>query len=142
MGTVLNIVIISRGTGFSLPYLPVFEAASLKVLQAAVGVFITSFGGAIYLVANLGPGPGNGLMTGIQRLTGFPIAAVRSGIEISVVAIGWSLGGVVGIGTVLFAFGIGPCLALSLYLLTAVLETAPEKAPYSFADADFISNIY
>ena len=122
MGTVLNIIIISLVLDFSLPYLPIFEATSLKVMQAAAGVYITGFGGAIYLIANLGPGPRDGLMTGIQRLTGFPIAAVRSGIEISVVAIGWSLGGVVGIGTVLFAFGIGPCLALSLYLLTAIFK--------------------
>ena len=122
MGTVLNIIIISLVLDFSLPYLPVFEATSLKVMQAAAGVFITGFGGAIYLIANLGPGPRDGLMTGIQRLTGFPIAAVRSGIEISVVAIGWSLGGVVGIGTLLFAFGIGSCLSLSLYLLAAVFK--------------------
>lgn len=122
MGTVLNIIIISLVLDFSLPYLPVFEATSLKVIQAAAGVFITGFGGAIYLIANLGPGPRDGLMTGIQRLTGLPIAAVRSGIEISVVSIGWSLGGVVGIGTLLFAFGIGSCLSLSLYLLAAVFK--------------------
>ncbi len=126
MGTVLNIIIIALVLDFSLPYLPIFEATSLKVMQAAAGVFITGFGGAIYLIANLGPGPRDGLMTGIQRHTGFPIAAVRSGIEISVVAIGWSLGGVVGIGTVLFAFGIGPCLALCLSLLRAVFAPRTE----------------
>ena len=70
-----------------------------------------------YLIANLGPGPRDGLMTGIQRITNFPIAAVRAGIEITVVSIGWYLGGTVGVGTLLFAFGIGPAVALGLYLV-------------------------
>ena len=59
----------------------------------------------------------DGLMTGIQRITNFPIAAVRAGIEITVVSIGWYLGGTVGVGTLLFAFGIGPAVALGLYFV-------------------------
>jgi uncharacterized membrane protein YczE len=83
---------------------------------------VTGLGGGIYLIANLGPGPRDGLMTGLQQLTNLPIAWVRSGIEISVVIIGWYLGGTVGLGTMLFAFLIGPSVAGSLYFLKAVFD--------------------
>ena len=115
IGTILNIIIISVVLDLALPWLPQFESLALRIAEAAAGVIVTGIGGGIYLIANLGPGPRDGLMTGLQRLTGFPIAGVRSGIEISAVVLGWSLGGVVGIGTLLFAFGIGPCVAASMY---------------------------
>ena len=85
-----------------------------------IGVFCVGLGSGIYLIANLGPGPRDGLMTGIQRITNFPIAWVRASIEISVVIIGWILGGTVGIGTILFAFGIGPAVAFSLHLINSL----------------------
>ena len=69
------------------------------------------------MIANLGPGPRDGLMTGIQRITDCPIAVVRGIIELTVVILGWWLGGVVGIGTLLFAFWLGPALASSILLL-------------------------
>ena len=120
LGTVLNILIISVVLDLSLPYLPNFEAPLSRTLLALAGVFITGFGGAVYLIANLGPGPRDGLMTGLQRMTNFPIAAVRGGIEVAVVILGASLGGLVGVGTLFFAFGIGPALALSVLLLDRV----------------------
>jgi len=122
LGTIFNIIIISIVLDLSLPYLPNLETLSLKILMAATGVLITGFGGAIYLIANLGPGPRDGLMTGLQRLTNYPIAIVRGSIEITVVMIGALLGGVVGIGTLFFAFGIGPSLALSILLLTKLFD--------------------
>ncbi|NBT88575.1 MAG: hypothetical protein EBT51_09775, partial [Flavobacteriaceae bacterium] len=73
-------------------------------------------------IANLGPGPRDGLMTGLQRLTNYPIAIVRGSIEVTVVILGALLGGVVGIGTLLFAFGIGPSLALSIMLLNKLFD--------------------
>ena len=75
-------------------------------------------GGGIYLVANLGPGPRDGLMIGLQEISNLPIAVVRAFLEITVVSIGWYLGGTVGIGTLLFAFGIGPAVALGLFLVS------------------------
>ena len=117
VGTILNIIIISLVLDLSTPYLPVFETSAMRLAEAALGVMITGFGGGIYLIANLGPGPRDGLMTGLQRRTGRPLATVRSVIEISVVMLGWSLGGVVGIGTLMFAFGIGPCVATSMLFL-------------------------
>ena len=114
IGTILNIIIISVVLDLALPFMPQFDAYGLRLAEAAAGVIVTGIGGGIYLIANLGPGPRDGLMTGLQRLTGLPIAAVRSAIEISVVIMGWVLGGTVGAGTLLFAFGIGPCVAASM----------------------------
>jgi len=122
LGTIFNIIIISIVLDFSLPYLPNFETFSLNILMAASGVVITGFGGAIYLIANLGPGPRDGLMTGLQRITGYPIAFVRGSIEVTVVVLGALLGGVAGIGTLFFAFGIGPSLALSILVLTKLFS--------------------
>ncbi|NBT88713.1 MAG: hypothetical protein EBT51_10495, partial [Flavobacteriaceae bacterium] len=113
-----NVIIISIVLDLSLPYLPNFETLFFNILMAATGVLITGFGGAIYLIANLGPGPRDGLMTGLQRMTNYPIALVRGSIEVTVVILGAFLGGIVGIGTLFFAFGIGPSLALSILLLT------------------------
>ena len=129
IGTILNIIIISVVLDLALPFLPQFESLILRVAEAAVGVIVTGIGGGIYLIANLGPGPRDGLMTGLQRLTGFPIAGVRSAIEISAVLLGWLLGGVVGVGTILYAFGIGPCVAASMYmLLKAFGDELPERS--------------
>ncbi len=120
IGTILNAVIIALVFSFLLPYLPVFNDVAARVVQAIVGVLITGFGGAIYLIANLGPGPRDGLMTGLQAVTDLPIAWVRSGIELGAIGLGWLLGGDVGFGTILFALGIGPSIALSMYGLTIV----------------------
>lgn len=116
VGTIANVLIIAAVLQFVLPVLPLPESLVWQLATCVAGVLITGFGGAIYLIANLGPGPRDGLMTGLQRTTKFPIAHVRSSIEVSVVGIGWLLGGTAGLGTVLFAFGIGPCIALSLHL--------------------------
>jgi uncharacterized membrane protein YczE len=66
-------------------------------------------------------------MTGLQKLTNFPIAWVRSGIEITVIFIGWNLGGIVGIGTIIFAFGIGPAVALSMHMLEKIANKTTES---------------
>ncbi|SDF14676.1 YczE/YyaS/YitT family protein [Sulfitobacter delicatus] len=117
IGTVLNAIIVALVLEFALPILPTFETYLANVLLALTGVFVTGFGGAIYLVANLGPGPRDGLMTGLQRVTGRPIALVRMSIELSVVGIGWALGGTLGLGTLLFAVGIGPAMAIGMQIL-------------------------
>ncbi len=122
IGTILNVIIIATVLDYSLIYLPAPEQFSLKLIQVIAGILITGFGGAIYLIANLGPGPRDGLMTGLQELTDLPIAWVRSGIELSVIIIGWILGGIFGVGTLLFALGIGPSVAASIYLLNTTLS--------------------
>jgi uncharacterized membrane protein YczE len=121
LGTLLNIIIIAGMIDLSL-FLFDFSTNSfpLNVLTGILGVLFVGFGSGIYLIANLGPGPRDGLMTGLQRITKLPIAWVRASIEISVVILGWTLGGTVGIGTLIFAFGIGPAVALGLYLINEI----------------------
>ena len=126
IGTILNALIVALVLDYLLPYLPRFDSLILKTGEAIVGVLVTGFGGALYLIANLGPGPRDGLMTGLQRMTNLPIALVRSGLELTVIAIGWALGGSVGFGTVLFALGIGPSIAASMYGLESAFSK-PEK---------------
>lgn len=120
IGTILNAIIIALVLDYLLPYLPIFENLGLRIGEAILGIFVTGFGGALYLIANLGPGPRDGLMTGLQALTNLPIAWVRSGLEVTVIVIGWSLGGTVGIGTILFALGIGSAVAMSMYSLEQI----------------------
>jgi uncharacterized membrane protein YczE len=91
-----------------------------QISLAIIAVITVGLGGGIYLVANLGPGPRDGLMVGLQQKTNLPIALVRVSIEITVVSIGWYLGGTVGIGTLLFAFGIGPAVALGLFIVKKI----------------------
>ena len=117
IGTLLNAFIVAVMIDVSIAFIPTPENYISQLLLATFAVLIVGLGSGFYLVANLGPGPRDGLMTGIQRKTNFPIAAVRAFLEISVVSIGWYLGGTVGIGTLLFAFGVGPAVALGLFLV-------------------------
>ena len=117
LGTLLNIAIISAVLELSLPYLPKSSSLVAGLFQTGVGVFIVGLGSGLYLVANLGAGPRDGVMKGLQRVTDLPIAGVRMSIELAVVAIGWSLGGVAGVGTLVFALFIGPAVSLGLYLV-------------------------
>ena len=116
IGTILNVLIIAVMIDICIKFVPTPENYIPQLILAVIGVIITGFGGGIYLVANLGAGPRDGLMVGLQKKTNMPIAAVRAFLEITVVTIGWYLGGTVGAGTLLFAFGIGPTVALGLYL--------------------------
>ena len=116
IGTVFNIIIIAAMIDLTIFFCNTRNIL-WKIVMAVFAVLLVGLGSGFYLIANLGPGPRDGLMTGIQRMTNFPIAAVRAGIEITVVSIGWYLGGTVGFGTLLFAFGIGPAVAMGLYLV-------------------------
>ena len=120
IGTFLNVIIIAVMIDVCLNYVSTPESFELKIFLAIFAVIITGIGSGIYLIANLGPGPRDGLMTGLQKKTNFPIASVRAFLEISVVTIGWYLGGTVGVGTLLFAFGIGPCVAFGLYIVDKI----------------------
>jgi uncharacterized membrane protein YczE len=121
VGTILNIIIIAGTIDLSM-YLFNFSTNSYftNLILGFLGVILVGLGSGIYLIANLGPGPRDGLMTGLQRVTQYPIAWVRVCIEVSVVGVGWILGGTVGVGTLLFAFGIGPAVAFGLHLVTKI----------------------
>ena len=122
VGTILNALIIGLMIDACIRYVPTPENYFNQVLLGAIAVFTVGLGGGIYLVANLGPGPRDGLMIGLQKKTNLPIASVRAVLEITVMSIGWYLGGTVGVGTLLFAFGIGPCIALSLFLVNRLFS--------------------
>ena len=123
IGTLLNAFIVAVMIDVSIAFIPTPENYISQLLLATFAVLIVGLGSGFYLVANLGPGPRDGLMTGIQRKTNYPIAAVRAFLEITVVSIGWYLGGTVGIGTLLFAFGVGPAVALGLYIVDKLFSS-------------------
>ena len=120
MGTIFNALIIALMIDLCINFAPTPSNYTYQLILAVVSVILVGIGGGIYLVSNLGAGPRDGLMIGLQKKTNLPIAVVRATLEISVVTIGWYLGGTVGIGTLLFAFGIGPCVALGLYLVDKI----------------------
>jgi len=117
IGTIANAFIVASMLDLSLPYLPKPDLYLFQILQSFIGVLIVGFGAALYLSANLGPGARDGLMTGLTRVTNLPFSIVRSAIEISVVITGWFLGGTVGIGTLLFAFLVGPFISVGCFFL-------------------------
>ena len=122
MGTILNALIIGIMIDICIKFVPTPEDFISQIFLAFAAVLIVGLGGGIYLVANLGAGPRDGLMIVLQKKTNFPIAAVRATLEITVMSIGWYLGGTVGVGTLLFAFGIGPAVALSLFIVGKIFN--------------------
>ena len=122
MATILNALIIALVIDLCIKYVPTPSNYYNQLILGIVSVITVGIGGGIYLVSNLGAGPRDGLMIGLQKKTNLPIALVRATLEISVVSVGWYLGGTVGIGTLLFAFGIGPCVALGLYSVDKIFN--------------------
>ena len=122
IGTFINFFVVAAVIEVALPYIPYQTDISLKLLQVFVGILVIGIGGSIYLIANLGPGPRDGLMTGLSRKTGTPMAYVRNVLEVSVVIIGWSLGGTAGVGTLIFAIMIGPVIVAYMYLMKTIFE--------------------
>ena len=122
IGTILNALIIGLMIDVCIRYFQTPENYISQILLGAFAVLTVGIGGGIYLVANLGAGPRDGLMIGLQKKTNLPIALVRAALEITVMSIGWYLGGTVGVGTLLFAFGIGPCVALGLFLVNKLFN--------------------
>ena len=122
MATILNALIIALMIDLCIKFVPTPSSYYNQLILAIVSVVTVGIGGGIYLVSNLGAGPRDGLMVGLQEKTNLPIALVRATLEISVVSVGWYLGGTVGIGTLLFAFGIGPCVALGLHLVNKIFN--------------------
>ncbi len=122
IGTILNALIIALMIDICIKFVPTPENYISQLLLAIFAILTVGLGGGIYLVANLGPGPRDGLMVGLQQKSNLPIALVRGLIEISVVSVGWYLGGTVGVGTLLFAFGIGPAVALGLFIVNKIFN--------------------
>ena len=119
LGTVANAVIIAVAIDTMIPILPNPHSHGPQLLQVLAGIATTGIGSGLYLTANLGPGPRDGLMTGLYRRFGIPVARGRLGIEAVAVSVGWALGGTVGLGTVLWALLIGYAVSLGLALVTS-----------------------
>lgn len=134
IGTVANVVGIGTAMDLTLAVLPAIDGIWLQAGALAGAVAANGLAGALYIGAGLGPGPRDGLMTGLTRRTGWSLRLVRTGIELTVLALGWLLGGTVGIGTVIYAFAIGPLVQAMLPFVAIPeragkpLETLPVKA--------------
>jgi uncharacterized membrane protein YczE len=131
IGTVSNAVLIGICMNLALQGLPADLPLLVRVLEMLAGVVLCGVATGMYIGADLGPGPRDGLMTGIARRTGRSIRLVRTGIEVTVLATGWLLGGTVGIGTVLFAVGIGPLVQVFLPLFD--VRARPREIPVDAA---------
>lgn len=116
IGTVGNVLLIGTTADLTLSLLPPIESLPLQAAALVFAILLTGVASGLYIGAGLGPGPRDGLMTGIVRLTGWPIPRVRTGLELVVLGLGWLLGGTVGIGTLLYAFGVGPLVGVFLPL--------------------------
>lgn len=117
LGTIANAVVIATALQVMIGVLPHPEAVGWRLFQVLAGIALVGIGSGLYLTTNLGPGPRDGLMTGIHLRTGIAVTPVRLGIEVVVLAVGWLLGGTVGVGTLLFALLIGPSVGYGLRLV-------------------------
>lgn len=127
LGTVLNVLLIGPSAQFGLWLLPEIHGLAWQVPMFVLGLLLVALATGLYIGARFGPGPRDGLMTGLHARTGWPIWAVRSGIEGSVLLIGWWLGGNVGVGTLAFALLIGPLCGVTLPLF-GIGRPAPAAA--------------
>jgi uncharacterized membrane protein YczE len=129
LGTLANVVVIGVSLDVMRAVLPRPGSVPTRGLEAAAGIVTIGVASAIYLTANLGPGPRDGWMTGIHRRLGYPIASVRLAIELTVLVVGIVLGGTFGVATVAFALFVGYCLAWTLRLFEAQFRGDPPRSP-------------
>ena len=132
LGTVANVLVIGTVLDLSLHLLPEVSALLPRILLLAGGIALNAMATAAYIGARLGPGPRDGLMTGLVARTGRPVRVIRTAIELSVLALGWLLGGTVGIGTLAYALLIGPLVQPLLPLLR--VPEAPARPRVQAAD--------
>jgi uncharacterized membrane protein YczE len=114
IGTIANVIVIAITVDVGMWLLPAPTSLPVRIAMMVSAVVLNAFSTVLYIGAALGPGPRDGLMTGLVVRTGLSVRLVRTSIEATVLAVGWLLGGTVGVGTVLYAFGIGPLVQLIL----------------------------
>ncbi|MDQ1216251.1 membrane protein YczE [Microbacterium arborescens] len=129
VGTVANILVVGAAMQFALPLMSTPDAWPAQLVMFLAGTVLVGVASGIYIGARLGPGPRDGLMSGIHQRWGWPIWAGRLGVEATVLATGWLLGGTVGLGTVLFAVLIGPIVHVSLPLFDRGARVGVRPAP-------------
>ena len=114
LGTISNVLVVGLAADLGLAYIPEGGTLPVQLLMLAAGVGLNAVAGAAYLGANFGPGARDGLMTGFVKLSGASVGKVRTTIELSIMAVGFALGGTVGLGTIVYALSIGPLLQLMI----------------------------
>jgi uncharacterized membrane protein YczE len=114
IGTLLNVVLIGTATNLGIAVIPTAAGVPAQIVMMLAGVLTIGIGSGLYLGADLGPGPRDGLMTGLHHRFGWSIRSARTLVELSVLVAGYLLGGTIGIGTVVFALAIGPLVQLFL----------------------------
>lgn len=117
VGTVANILLVGTSMQLVLDVVPPISGTVAQFATLLGGILIVTLASGLYIGARFGPGPRDGLMTGMHTRLGWPIWVCRATVELSVLVVGWLLGGTVGIGTVLFALLIGPLVHVALPLL-------------------------
>lgn len=127
LGTVLNSVLVGLSANAALALIAAPSELWARVALMVGGVLLNALATALYIGSQFGPGPRDGLMTGLHRRTGVSIRLVRTALEVTVVVIGWFLGGVVGVGTLLYAVGIGPLVQVLLPRFVVELEAPPAE---------------
>jgi hypothetical protein len=128
-GTIANTILVGLAADVVLRLLTPPGQLVLQGLMFTAGLVLLAVATALYIGAGMGPGPRDGLMTGLVRLTGWPVWTVRGSIELTVVVVGFLLGGVVGLGTVIFALAIGPLVQQALRALHVPLRGSPGGKP-------------
>lgn len=126
LGTISNVLLVGLAADASLAVLPQPDDLLLSGALLIGGIVLNGIASGMYIGAGLGPGPRDGLMTGLAARTGWSIRFTRTALEICVLALGWLLGGAVGLGTVLYALGIGPIIHVFLPLFEAMVRK-PER---------------
>ena len=127
IGTVANVLLVGTSMQAVLWLVPPLTGLPAQIGMLLGGILLVAIASGLYIGARFGPGPRDGLMTGLHARWGWPIWACRAAVEISVLAIGWALGGTVGVGTVLFAILIGPLVHVALPLLDTARPSARDK---------------
>lgn len=120
LGTVMNILVIAVAIDVMIPLLPTPTNVVAQTVEALIGILLVGVASALYITCNVGAGPRDGLMTGLNERTGVRVGRVRTGIEVVAVTIGWSLGGLVDVGTLLFALLIGQSVAIAFGLVERI----------------------
>jgi uncharacterized membrane protein YczE len=122
VGTVLNALLVGPSADVGFLLIPETDSLWIRIPFFVIGLLLLSAATGLYIGASFGPGPRDGLMTGLHRRSGWPIWIVRTGLEVTVVAVGWALGGNVGIGTVAFALLVGPLCQFFMRLFRIRLD--------------------
>ena len=141
LGTLTNVVVIGLATDATLALLAAPEVMVARAGLLVGGILLNGLAGALYIGSQFGPGPRDGLMTGLVRRTGRSFRRVRTSLELTVLATGWLLGGVVGVGTVLYALAIGPVVHVLLPLFTVPVETDRDTSTSGDTGADSSTDV-